>query len=146
MDGVGLLLLAQRRLAAVKVLKRIGQPFLKWVYENERSRYKCISQRDLWTHPPFRAGIAVGGKAPFREASMSPRSRSRHPPRTANRFRERELARVVRAAKKGGGERVEIDPKTGRYFVILAKSGERVADNEVETWLSKQQGQHENQR
>jgi hypothetical protein len=30
--------------------------------------------------------------------------------------------------------------------VILAKSGEGVADNEVETWLSKQQGQHENQR
>jgi hypothetical protein len=69
---------------------------------------------------------------------MSKRRKST--PRTPNRFRERELARA-------GGERVEVDPGTGRITVIVGgKSDERVADNEVENWLSKQQGQHENQR
>ena len=41
------------------------------------------------------------------------------PPRTRNRFREREFARAVRAAKAAGGSRVEMDPETGRYIVIL---------------------------
>jgi hypothetical protein len=67
-------------------------------------------------------------------------------PRTRNRFRERELARAVRAARAAGGERVEIDPATGKISVILAKPGEGAADNEVENWLSKQKGQHANQR
>jgi hypothetical protein len=67
-------------------------------------------------------------------------------PRTRNRFREREVARVVRAAKSAGGERVEIDPTTGKISVIIGKLGESAADTEVENWLSKQQGHHENQR
>ena len=57
--------------------------------------------------------------------------------RTENRFRERELARVVRAAKKGGGERVEIDPQTGRYLVILAKPGESQDSDTPEQIISK---------
>src|SRR5262245_45613772 len=43
------------------------------------------------------------------------------PPRTENRFRERELARAVRAAKAAGGERVEVDPESGKITVIIAK-------------------------
>jgi hypothetical protein len=65
-------------------------------------------------------------------------------PRSPGRFRERELARAVRAAKSAGGERVEIDPTTGKISVILTKPGENVADNEVENWLSKQ-GRHADQ-
>jgi hypothetical protein len=42
-------------------------------------------------------------------------------PRTENRFRERELARAVRAAKAAGGERVEIDPSTGRITVVIGQ-------------------------
>jgi hypothetical protein len=47
-------------------------------------------------------------------------------PRTENRFRQREVARALRAAEDAGKdvERVEIDPQTGRIFLILAKSGE----------------------
>jgi hypothetical protein len=63
------------------------------------------------------------------------------PPRSPGRFRERELARAVRAAKSAGGERVEIDPATGKISVILTKpGGDSAADNEVENWLSKQKG------
>jgi hypothetical protein len=63
-------------------------------------------------------------------------------PRSRNRFREAELARAVRAAKDAGGERVEVDPATGKISVIIAaKPGESAADNEVENWLSKQ-GRH----
>jgi hypothetical protein len=66
--------------------------------------------------------------------------------RSPNRFRERELARAVRVTQSAGGGRVEIDPITGKISVVIGKKGESPADNEVEEWLSKQQGQHENQR
>jgi hypothetical protein len=63
-------------------------------------------------------------------------------PRSRNRFREVELARAVRAAKSAGGERVEIDPTTGKISVIIAtKPNESATDSEVENWLSKQ-GRH----
>jgi hypothetical protein len=69
--------------------------------------------------------------------------RTDRPPRTENRFRERELARAVRAAKAAGGERVEVEPATGKIIVIVGKPGKsEVTDNEVETWVSK----HANQR
>jgi hypothetical protein len=48
-------------------------------------------------------------------------------PRGPGRFRERELARAVRAARAAGGERVEVDPKTGKITVIVGGAGE-VAD------------------
>jgi hypothetical protein len=67
-------------------------------------------------------------------------SKRRRTPRTPNRFRERELARAVRAAKVAGGERVEVDPHTGKISVIVGKPGADGADNEVENWLSKQKG------
>jgi hypothetical protein len=61
------------------------------------------------------------------------------PPRTRNRFRERELARVVRAVEAGGGGHVELDPATGKYVIIVGgKPGAEPSDNEVENWLSKQ--------
>jgi hypothetical protein len=43
------------------------------------------------------------------------------PPRTENRFRERELARAVKAAKAAGGERVEVDPASGKITVFIDK-------------------------
>jgi hypothetical protein len=55
-------------------------------------------------------------------------------PRTPSRFRERELARALRAAKAAGSERVEVDPTTGKITVIVGGRGtENVANNEVES-------------
>ena len=64
----------------------------------------------------------------------------RFPPRSRSRFLETELARAVRAARAAGGERVEVDPLTGKISVIVGKPAEAVADNEVENWLNKQKG------
>jgi hypothetical protein len=47
------------------------------------------------------------------------------PPRKPARFREAELARAVRAAKEAGGERVEVDPASGKITVVLGKVAER---------------------
>jgi hypothetical protein len=44
-------------------------------------------------------------------------------PRSRNRFRERELARAIRAARSAGGERVEIDP-TGKISIVIGKPGD----------------------
>jgi hypothetical protein len=44
-----------------------------------------------------------------------------HTPRTANRFRQKELARAVRAAKDAGGDRVEVDPETGKISIVVGK-------------------------
>jgi hypothetical protein len=64
---------------------------------------------------------------------MSKRKQSTpRPPRTRNRFRERELARAGRVAKAIGAERVEIDPQTGKISVVLAKSGK--AEGTTNPW------------
>jgi len=44
-------------------------------------------------------------------------------PRGPARFKERELARALRAARRAGEavDRVEIDPASGKIVVILAK-------------------------
>jgi hypothetical protein len=51
------------------------------------------------------------------------------PPRSPNRFRERELARAVRAAKSAGAESVEIDPVTCKISIVIRKPGESAADS-----------------
>ena len=48
-------------------------------------------------------------------------------PRTENRFRFRELARAVRAARAAGGERVEVDPLTGKISVVIKPPDEQAA-------------------
>jgi hypothetical protein len=58
-------------------------------------------------------------------------------PRTPNRFREREVARVVRAAKSAGGERVDIDPVSGKISVILGKADEPENPDTPERIISK---------
>jgi hypothetical protein len=58
-------------------------------------------------------------------------------PRTPNRFRERELARAVRAAKSAGGERVEVDPQTGRIIVVIKPSTEGEHTDTPERIISK---------
>jgi hypothetical protein len=57
-------------------------------------------------------------------------------PRTETRFRERELARALRAAKAAGGERVEIDPRTGKISVILTKPSDPPA-SDLDNWIAK---------
>jgi hypothetical protein len=72
--------------------------------------------------------------------SRMPKQPPKFVPRGRNRFLEVELARAVRAAKRAGGERVEVDPDTGKISVIVGgKPDEHAADDEVERWLSKQQ-------
>jgi hypothetical protein len=70
-------------------------------------------------------------------SKRKPRSFGERKPRTPNRFRERELARAVRAAKSAGGERVEIDPVTGKISVILTNSGEPETKDTPERIISK---------
>jgi hypothetical protein len=55
-------------------------------------------------------------------------------PRSRNRFRERELARAVRAAKSAGAERVEVDP-AGKISVVIGKPDQSTADNELDNWM-----------
>jgi hypothetical protein len=78
------------------------------------------------------------GRAPLsgrvnRENSMARRIIRNFKPRTPSRFRERELARALRAAKAAGSERVEVNPATGKITVIVGGGGsENVTENEVE--------------
>lgn len=51
------------------------------------------------------------------------------PVRGAARFKQSELARAIRAAKDAGGERVEVDPETGKIAVIVGKSEDSPASN-----------------
>jgi hypothetical protein len=64
-----------------------------------------------------------------------PRRKSR-PPRTENRFRQREIARSIRGAEDAGKdvERVEIDPATGRIHLILAKGENSDAPVGAKAW------------
>jgi hypothetical protein len=52
--------------------------------------------------------------------------------RSEGRFRERELAR---AALASGAERVDVDPASGKFSVILpGKAG--AAGNDLDTWMA----------
>ena len=57
--------------------------------------------------------------------------------RTENRFREREVSRALKAARKAQAEvdRVEIDPVTGRISVILAKPQATQESAAAKQWL-----------
>jgi hypothetical protein len=54
----------------------------------------------------------------------------RHQPRTENRFREREVARVMRAAKASElpVKEIIVDPKTGKIAVVVGDPTESVED------------------
>jgi len=57
--------------------------------------------------------------------------------RSTNRFHEREIARVLRAAQKSGTPfgRVDIDPATGKISVIIAQPrGEQAASPAASAW------------
>jgi hypothetical protein len=58
-------------------------------------------------------------------------------PRARNRFRAVEVARAIRAAKAAGGERVEIDPGTGRISVIITDHAEPESKDTPERIISK---------
>jgi hypothetical protein len=59
--------------------------------------------------------------------------------RSVNRFNQREVACALRAARLAGErpDRVEIDPKTGKISVILAKPGESAPQDTPERIISK---------
>jgi len=63
-------------------------------------------------------------------------------PRRPSRFRALEVARAIRAAKAAGGERVEIDPATGRISVIVGKGGEEGGSNPWDEVLTGTAGQN----
>jgi hypothetical protein len=66
------------------------------------------------------------------------------PSRAVRLQRRPTLASALKAAKRAGADRVEIDPRTGRIVVPLAASGESAADSgrdELEDWISKHAGQ-----
>jgi hypothetical protein len=58
----------------------------------------------------------------------SRKTAARPPPRSAARFKELELARAVRAARRAGGTGVQVDPTTGKICVLLGKPSEPVQD------------------
>ena len=58
-------------------------------------------------------------------------------PRTAARFKEREVARAVRAAKRAGGvARVELT-LDGHINIVLAEGAAAQAGNELDEWMAK---------
>jgi hypothetical protein len=64
------------------------------------------------------------------------------PPRAARRQHPPTLPSAIKAAKRAGADRVEIDPRSGRIVIPLAGTapGESAADadsNELEDWISK---------
>jgi hypothetical protein len=56
-------------------------------------------------------------------------------PRAPNRFRQRELARVMRVAKPG--DRVDVDPISGKISVTIAPGGEPQAATALDKYLAK---------
>jgi hypothetical protein len=77
-----------------------------------------------------------------------PAAKSRRPtaPRRANRFREREMGRILRAASNSGVrvKEITVDPTTGKYTVVIGDSTEvqTTRADEVEDWITK----HANKR
>jgi len=61
-----------------------------------------------------------------------------HPRRSPARFKEREVARALRGARRGGGvvDRVEVDPASGKISVIMVKSGE-AGSTDLDSWMQK---------
>jgi hypothetical protein len=63
------------------------------------------------------------------------------PPRAARRQRQLTLTSTVKAAKRAGADRVEIDPRSGRIVIPFAGAapGESAAagSNELDDWISK---------
>jgi hypothetical protein len=63
------------------------------------------------------------------------------PPRAARRQCQLTLTSTVKAAKRAGADRVEIDPRSGRIIIPFAGAapGESAAagSNELDDWISK---------
>jgi hypothetical protein len=66
-------------------------------------------------------------------------------PRGPNRFSQREISRAIRAVEALGhtAERVEVDPKTGKISVTIAKPGGEGAEHlaPLEQWRRAKRGQ-----
>jgi hypothetical protein len=64
------------------------------------------------------------------------RQRTRKP-RAPNRFRQSELARVMRIAKPG--DRVDVDPISGKISVAIAKPSGEPEAMDLDQWLAKRE-------
>ncbi len=71
------------------------------------------------------------------------RARAPEPAPGRGRQRRPSLASTIKQAKRGGADRVEVDPRTGRFVIPLAGSalGEPAAEpnggsNELEDWIA----------
>ena len=87
-----------------------------------------------------------GEEVPMPRPTKKKQRNSRGP----SRFKRSEAARAARAVLDAGltVERVDVDLQTGKFSVVVGKgvTVPPTADDEVESWLSKQQGHHANQR
>jgi hypothetical protein len=54
-------------------------------------------------------------------------------PRGFTRFPEREIARITKAVRKGGGGTVTLDPVTGQYTIQVGNKGE-VPTDAINPW------------
>jgi hypothetical protein len=72
-------------------------------------------------------------------SGKKPATVHRHQPRTENRFREREVARVMRAVKASGMpvKEIIVDPKTGRIAVVV--DDRDPTSNDLDTWMAKRE-------
>jgi hypothetical protein len=60
------------------------------------------------------------------------------------KFRQSEVGRVLKAARKAGVEcMIEIDPTTGRIVITTKSGNEKKSSNEIEKWLAKHALQRE---
>lgn len=85
-----------------------------------RAKRECV-----WAMLEAHSSIGrLFARGPSKDFAGIPAKVARRQRRTENRFRERELARAVRAAKAAGGERVVIDPASGKITVMVGKSDE----------------------
>lgn len=104
------------------------------IYQDTRRLYFNMRARVGSQHATSTAiCVAPRKNADIRDNMPKPKN---FVPRSRNRFREVELARAIRAAKSAGGERVEIDPVTGKISVILTKSGEATSGNQWDEVLT----------
>jgi hypothetical protein len=61
--------------------------------------------------------------------------------RTPNRFREREVARVMRAAKASGVpvKEITIDPVTGKIAIVVGDPAGPQTGNDLDKWMEKRE-------
>jgi hypothetical protein len=86
-------------------------------------------------------GTKMGKRRPTKAEADSENKRAR----ARLDFKQRNISRAMRGFEATGKEIGAVEIAKDGTIRVIGK-GESVADNEVEHWLSKQKGQHANQR